>query len=171
MYRCESWTIKKAKHQKIDASELWHWRRLLRVPWIARRSSQSILNEISPEYSLVRPSWSWNSNILTTWCEELAHWKRLCYWERLKAGEEGDDRGRDGWKSSLTRWTWVGDGQEAWYAAVHGAAQSRTRLSEWTEYVVTIKQLLLLMKLEICHSQEPHSLKKTYKCNEKWDIV
>ena len=115
MYRCESWTIKKAKHQKIDASELWYWRRLLRVPWTARRSSQSILNEISPEYSLVGPSWSWNSNILTTWCEELAHWKRLCYWERLKAGGEGDDRGRDSWKSSLTRWTWVWANSGSWW--------------------------------------------------------
>ena len=52
MYRCESWTIRKAEHQRIDASELWHWRRLLRVPWTARRSNQSILKEISPEYSL-----------------------------------------------------------------------------------------------------------------------
>ena len=59
--------------------------------------------------------------------------------------------------------------REVWYAAVHGAAQSQTRLSDRTEYVVIIKQLLLLMKLEICYSQEPHSLKKTYKCSEKWD--
>ena len=94
MYGCESWTIKKAEHWRIDAFELWCWRRLLRVPWTARRSSQSILKEISPEYSLEGECWSWSSNTLATWCEELTHWKRPWCWERLKAGE-GDDRGWD----------------------------------------------------------------------------
>ena len=64
MYECESWTIKKAKCQRIDAIELWCWRRLLRVPWTARRSNQSILKEISPAYSLKDWCWSWNSNTL-----------------------------------------------------------------------------------------------------------
>ena len=73
MYGCESWTIKKSKHQRIDAFELWCWRRLLRVPWTARRSNQSILKESSPEYSLKGWIWSWNSNTLATWCEELTH--------------------------------------------------------------------------------------------------
>ena len=85
MYGYESWTMKKAEHQRIDAFELWCWRRLLRVPWTARRSDQSILKEISPEYSC----WSWSSNTLATWCEELTHWKRSWCWERLKAGIEG----------------------------------------------------------------------------------
>ena len=71
MYGCESWTIKKAERWRIDAFELWYWRRLLRVPWTARRSNQSILKEISPEYSLKDWCWSWNSNTLATWCEEL----------------------------------------------------------------------------------------------------
>ena len=107
MYGRESCTIKKAKHRRIDAFELWCWRRLLRVPWTARRSNQSILKEISPEYSWKDWCWSWNSNTLDTWCKEMTHMKRPWCWERLKAGEEGDDRGWDGWMASPTRWTWV----------------------------------------------------------------
>ena len=106
VYGWESWTIKKAERERIDAFELWCWRRLLRVPWRARRSNLSILKEISPEYSL-EGCWSWNSNTLTTWCEELTHLKRPWCWERLKAGGEGDDRGWDGWMASPTQWTWV----------------------------------------------------------------
>ena len=67
MYGCESWTVKKAEYQRIDAFELWCWRRLLRVPWTARRCNQSILKEISPEYSLEALMLSWNSNTLATW--------------------------------------------------------------------------------------------------------
>ena len=69
---CESWTIKKFDCRRIDAFELWCWRRLLRVPWTARRSNQSILKEISPGISL--EIWSWNSSTLATWCEELTYW-------------------------------------------------------------------------------------------------
>ena len=76
MYGCESWTTKKAEHQRIDAFELWCWRRLLRVPWTARRSNQSILKEISPDIHWKDQCWSWNSNNLATWCEELTYWKR-----------------------------------------------------------------------------------------------
>ena len=90
MYGCESWTIKKAERWRIDAFELWCWRRLLRVPWTARRSNQSILKEISPKYSFKDWCWSRNSNTLATWCKELTHWKRLWYLERLKTGGEGD---------------------------------------------------------------------------------
>ena len=84
MYGCDSWTIKKVKHQKIDAFELWCWRRLLRIPWTARRSNQSILKEISPEYSL--EGLKLKLQYLATWYEELTHLKRLWCWERLKAG-------------------------------------------------------------------------------------
>ena len=92
MYGCKSWTIKKAEHRRIDAFELWCWRRLLSVPWIARRSNQSILKEISPEYSLEGLMLKLRLQTLATGCEELTHWKRTCCWERLKAGE-GDNRG------------------------------------------------------------------------------
>ena len=113
MYGCESWTIKKAERQRIDAFELWCWKRLLRVPWTARRSNQSIQKEISPGYSLEDWCWSWNSNTLATWCEELTPWKRPWCWERLKAGE-GDGRGWDGWMVLLTRWTWVWATSGSW---------------------------------------------------------
>ena len=105
MCGCKSWTIKKAEQWRIDAFELLWWRRLLRVPWIARRSNQSILKEISPECSL--EGLMLKLNILATWCEELTHLKRRWCWERLRAGGEEDDRGWDGWMASPTQWTWV----------------------------------------------------------------
>ena len=132
MYGYESWTIKKFEHYRIDAFELWCWRRLLRVPWTARRSNQSILKEVSPLIHWKDCCWSWNSNTLATCWEELIHWKRPWCWERLKAGGEGDDRGWDGWMASLTQWTWVWVGfwswwwREAWCAAVHGVAKNWT---------------------------------------------
>ena len=107
LYGCESWTIRKAERWRIDAFELWCWRRLLRVPWIARRSNQSILKEISPGVHWKYWCWSGNSNSLATWCEELTHLKRPWCWERLRAGGEGDDRGWDGWMASPTWWTWI----------------------------------------------------------------
>ena len=113
MYGCESWTIKKAEQLRIYAFELWCWKRLLRVPWTARRSNQSILNR-----KLVLNShwkdWCWNSNTLATWCKELTHLKRPWCWERLKA-EKGDDRGWDGWMASPTQWTWVWVNSESWW--------------------------------------------------------
>ena len=105
MYGCESWAIKKVECQRIDAFYLWCWRRLLRVPWTAKRSNQSILKEINSEYSLEGQCWSWSSNLLATWYEELTHWKRPWCWERVKAGGEGDDRGWEGWMASGTRQT------------------------------------------------------------------
>ena len=107
MYGCESWTVKKAELRRIDAFELWCWRRLLRVLWTARRSNQSILKGSVLGIHWKEWCWSWNSNTLAIWCEELTHLKRPWCWERLKAGGEGDDRGWDGWMASPTQWTWV----------------------------------------------------------------
>ena len=115
MYGCESWTVKKAECRRIDVFELWCWRRLLRVPWTARRSNQSILKQISPGCSLEGLMLRWNSNTLATSCEELTHWKRLWCWEGLGAGGEGDDRGWDGWMASLTQWTWVRVNSGSWW--------------------------------------------------------
>ena len=89
MYGCESWTIKQAECQRIDAFEPWCWRRLLRVPWTARRSKQSILKEISPEYSLEGLMLKLKLQYLAAWCGELTHLKRPWCWERLRAGGEG----------------------------------------------------------------------------------
>ena len=142
MYGCESWTIKKVEFQRIDAFELWCWRRLLRVPWTARRSNQSILKEISPGCYWKDWCWGWNSNTLATWCEELTHWKITCCWERLKAGGEGDDRGWDGWMVSPTQWTWIwANSGRLWRIGKPsvlqsiGILKSWTRLSSWTTTV------------------------------------
>ena len=104
MYRCEIWIIKKAEHQRVDAFELWCWIRLLRVPWTARRSNQSILKEISPEYSL-------EGVMLKLKLQSFGHlmgrtdsFEKTLMWGRLKMGGEGDDRGQDGWMASPTRW-------------------------------------------------------------------
>ena len=93
MYGCESWTVKQAEYQKIDAFELWYWRRLLRVPWTARRPNQSILKEISSGCSLEGLMMKRNSSTLATSCEESTYWKRPQFWEGLGAGGEGDDSG------------------------------------------------------------------------------
>ena len=106
-YECDRWTIKKAEHQRTDAFKLWCWRRLLWVPWTARRSNQSILKETSPGCSLEGLMLRLKLQYLVTWCEELTHLKRPWCWERLRAGGEGDDRGWDGWMASPTQWTWV----------------------------------------------------------------
>ena len=101
-YGYESWTIRKAEH-RIDAFLLCCWRRLLRVPWTACRSNQSIINKSVLNIHWKIWCWSWNSNNLATCCEELTHWKRPWCWERLKAGGEGDNRGLelDGFTDSM----------------------------------------------------------------------
>ena len=111
MYGCESWTIKKAEHLRIDAFELWCWRRLLRVPWTARRSNQSILKEVNPEYSL-------EGLMLKLKLQSFGHLtllKRPWCWERLKVGGEADNRGWDGGMASLTQWTWVWVCSRSWW--------------------------------------------------------
>ena len=135
--RYESWIIKKAECWRIDAFELWCWRRLLRVSWTARRSNQSILRENSSE-CWKDWCWGWKSNTLATWCKELTHWKRPWCWERLKAGE-GDNRGWDVWMTSLTWWTWVWVSSGSWWwTGKPGVLQSMglqswTWLSDWTK--------------------------------------
>ena len=107
MYGCESWSIKKAERQRIDAFELWCWRRPLRVPWTASRSNQSSPKEISPGYSL-------EGMMLKLKLQYFGHllWRadsleKTLMLGKIEAGGEGDDRGWDGWMASLTRWTWV----------------------------------------------------------------
>ena len=114
MYGCESCIIKKAERRRIDAFELWCWRRLLRVPWTARKSNQSIQRKSIRNIHWKDWCWSWNSNTLATWCEELTHWKRPWCWERLKVGE-GDDRGWDDWMTSPTKQTWVWASSGSWW--------------------------------------------------------
>ena len=147
-YGCESWTIKKAEHRRIDAFELWGWRRLLRVPWAARRSNYSILKEISPQYSLeeLMLKLQYFGHLMRR--ADLSSGKRPWRWERLKAGGEGDDRGWDGWMSSLTQWTWVWVNSGSWqWTGRPGVLQSigsqrvghnwATKLNWWLYNTVT----------------------------------
>ena len=139
MYGCKSWTIKKAECQRIDAFELWCWRRFLRVPWTARRSNQSILKEISPEYSLeglmlklkllLRPP-------------DVKNW---LIWKDPGAGKDWRQEEKGTTEDEMVMWHHQHDGHElsrlqelvmdrkAWHAGVHGVAKSQTWLSDWTD--------------------------------------
>ena len=115
MYGCECWTVKKAERRRIDAFELWCWRRLLRVPWTARRSNQSFLKEISPGYSLQGLMLKLKLQYFGHLMQELTHWKRPWCWEGLGAGGKGDYREWDGWMASPTWWTWVWVNSGSWW--------------------------------------------------------
>ena len=115
MYGCESWTVKKAEHWRIDAFELWCWRRLLRVPWTARRSNQSILKEISPGWSLEGLMLKLKLQYFGYLMRKVDSLEKPWCWEGLEAEGEGDDRGWNGWMALLTQWTWVWVNSRSWW--------------------------------------------------------
>ena len=139
MYGCESWTVKKAEHWRIDAFVLWCWRRLLRVPWTARRSDQSILKEINPEYSL-------KGLILKLKLQYFGHLiQRTDSLEKTRAGKDWRQEEQGTTEDEVVGWHHRLNGnefgkfrellmdREAWHASVHGVTKSRTQLSHWTE--------------------------------------
>ena len=139
MYGCESWTIKKAGCWRIDAFELWCWRRLLRVPWTARRSNQSILKAVSTGCSLVGLMLKLKLQYFGHHMQRADSFEKTLMLGNLRAGGEGDDRGWDGWMVSLTQWTWVwvNSGSWGWTGGPRllqfMGLQSQLWLSNWAE--------------------------------------
>ena len=115
MYGCESWTVKKAERRRIDAFELWCWRRLLRVPWTARRSNQSILKEISPGISFEGMMLQLKLQYFGHLMQRVDSLEKTLMLGGIGGKREGDDRGWDGWMASLTRWTWVWVNSRSWW--------------------------------------------------------
>ena len=157
MYGCESWTVKKAEHRRTDAFELWCWRRLLRVPWIARRSDHSTLKDISPEYSLEGLMLKLKLQYFGHLMQRTDLLEKTQMVGKSEGRGEGDDRGWDGWMASPTRrtWVWVNSGSWWWPGVLQftGSQKNQTQLSDWTELNWnSIQVWLSYSQVPLCYS-------------------
>ena len=139
MYRCESWTIKKTECRRITAFELWYWRRFLRVPWTARRSSQSILNKINLEYSLEGLTLKLKLQYFGHLKQRADSLEKTLMLGKTEGKSRAGDRGWGSWMALLTQWTMslsklqeIVKDRKVWRAAVHGVAKCQTWLGDWT---------------------------------------
>ena len=153
MYGCESWTVKKVEHQRIDTFKLWCWRKLLRVPWTARRSNLSILKEIIPEYSLEGQMLKLKLQYFGHLMQRTDSLEKTLMLGNIEGRKRRGNRGWNGWMASLTRWTWVWVGSGTWWRTGRpGVLQSMgsqrvghnwvTELN-WTELPQTLEQIQL----------------------------
>ena len=141
MYGCESWTRKKAEHWRIDAVELFCWRRCLRVSWTARRSNQSILNEISPGCSLKGLMLKLKLQYFGHLMRRTDSFEKTLMLGRLKMGGEGDNRGWDSWMASPTQWIWVWVNSRSWWwtgrsGILHSMGSQWVGHRDWTDWLI-----------------------------------
>ena len=159
MYGCESWTIKKAERWSIDAFELWCWRRLLKVPWTARRSNQSTLKEISPGCSLEGLMLKLKLQYFGHLIWRADSFEKTLMLGKIEVGRRRDDRGWDGWMASPTRWTWVWVSSRSWWGQKRLVCCSpwghkewdRTEWLDWTEYLWLESVCCLPVQTGICY--------------------
>ena len=153
MYGCESWTIKKSECRRIDAFELWCWRRLLRVPWTARRSNQSNLKEISPECSLEKLMLKLKLQCCGHLMRRSNSFENTLMLGKIEGKRRGYDRGWDDWMASLTQWTWVWVKSRSWWwtgrpgVLQSMGSQSQTWLSTWSELNWSPSSLVLKSRM------------------------
>ena len=154
MYGCESWTIQKAERWRIDAFKLWCWRRLLRIPWTARRSSQSILKEISPEYSLEGLMLRLKFQYFVHLMKRSDPLEKTLMLGKTEGGRRRGDRGWDSWMASPTLWTWVWASSGSWWWTGKPGVLQSMELQSWTDWTALnlLYNVVLTSAVQQCES-------------------